>query len=1042
MKREFQFSEGTSNKFWTITLSGSSHTVQFGRVGTAGQTQTKDFASADEARKSFDKLVQEKVKKGYVELSAAVGEEPPAQPAAAVPAPAAPAKPAKMKPAVEEPAEVLPTSAPALASQTPVFSSLAELPRTLGLALEDHYWVTYKPHTPLPKPPVRPFDQADCVARIHKMSSPNGWYFDRKWEKAKINLGMTYQEADFWLMAMGCTEDTTGQLAERMTGFSARESGLSFDEIVNRLAQITFLPRDEMTVLLYLLLEPEVFAKVLMGKLVLHNLPAADLVPGLRSFVLPYLSDTELAELGKNITVPTPDKFPTDFYATPEAGFFLGAMLGKHAEIEAVVASWEDKRYQVQGGWQDHYHKPQLLIFGLGSSTLVEHHLRRLKLNLYKTDYLRAWLAHTEYRALDVVKDIIAGWANKDEAQKGMEIFTKVVAPEAAPCMVELMKTSRVPGMAKAWLDAHPEHTIAGLLPLLAEKSKFTDTAIEILRSLKRKGYEPFMRSCLNVVSPEAAAKAVQLVLDFAEKEYVPFNETTTPEWLKEALPPLKEFKKNRKPVWISLSDLPALTVDDFRLNEAQVEQLVTVLQNVSLETLKNKTSAPKGDGTLWVLSKNFREHFSPFVLDAFAWKLFEEWMASGASSKEAWAFLALGLLGTDPTALKLAALVRVWPGESQHQRAVSGLECLRAMGTDTALMQINGIAQKVAFKAIKARAQECMEEIASERNMSRAELEDRIVPDCGLDERGTRVFDFGARQFRFALGKEMKPMVRDEEGVFKPDLPKPNSKDTAEKAKIALEEWKLLKKQVAETAKIQAPRLEQAMVTERRWTVSEFEMLLVKHPLMTNLARLLVWSGYDKAGNLVKTFRVTEDQTYSNQTDDDTNLDGICTIGLAHPLHLSKEVLSTWGELLADYEIVPPFPQLTRPVFTLEESEATATDITRFAAVPLPAGTVMHGFVKLGWERGSGDDHGVVSEHVKHFVSARITAVVEFYGVPLGYSEGWEDQKLERCFFVPGLYKPRAYPEHKNKLKLGEIDPLAISEVLFDLTTVVGSRK
>lgn len=62
--RSLVFSEGTSNKFWKIELDGASHTVTFGRVGTAGQRQVKDFNDDAAARKSFDKLVAEKVKKG------------------------------------------------------------------------------------------------------------------------------------------------------------------------------------------------------------------------------------------------------------------------------------------------------------------------------------------------------------------------------------------------------------------------------------------------------------------------------------------------------------------------------------------------------------------------------------------------------------------------------------------------------------------------------------------------------------------------------------------------------------------------------------------------------------------------------------------------------------------------------------------------------------------------------------------------------------------------------------------------------------------
>ncbi len=57
--------------------------------------------------------------------------------------------------------------------------------------------------------------------------------------------------------------------------------------------------------------------------------------------------------------------------------------------------------------------------------------------------------------------------------------------------------------------------------------------------------------------------------------------------------------------------------------------------------------------------------------------------------------------------------MIKVWPGESQHQRAVLGLEILKTIGSDTALMQLNGIAQKVKFKGLKDMANTIMESIA-----------------------------------------------------------------------------------------------------------------------------------------------------------------------------------------------------------------------------------------------------------------------------------------------------------------------------------------
>jgi predicted DNA-binding WGR domain protein len=69
-RREFQFQDGSSDKFWVIDLKGKSFTVQFGRTGTAGQTQTKAFSSAAEAEKACEKLIAEKVNKGYQEVGA------------------------------------------------------------------------------------------------------------------------------------------------------------------------------------------------------------------------------------------------------------------------------------------------------------------------------------------------------------------------------------------------------------------------------------------------------------------------------------------------------------------------------------------------------------------------------------------------------------------------------------------------------------------------------------------------------------------------------------------------------------------------------------------------------------------------------------------------------------------------------------------------------------------------------------------------------------------------------------------------------------
>ena len=65
--RHFEFIGGSSRKFWEITVSGNSFTVRFGRIGTAGQSQTKTFADEAKMKSEAENLIAEKVKKGYVE---------------------------------------------------------------------------------------------------------------------------------------------------------------------------------------------------------------------------------------------------------------------------------------------------------------------------------------------------------------------------------------------------------------------------------------------------------------------------------------------------------------------------------------------------------------------------------------------------------------------------------------------------------------------------------------------------------------------------------------------------------------------------------------------------------------------------------------------------------------------------------------------------------------------------------------------------------------------------------------------------------------
>ena len=514
----------------------------------------------------------------------------------------------------------------------------------------------------------------------------------------------------------------------------------------------------------------------------------------------------------------------------------------------------------------------------------------------------------------------------------------------------------------------------------------------------------------------------------------------------KDLLAQISQIVLVAKPVtWVTSSDLPQLTIrvttEDgsstlYGLTEHQILAILVALKNSTFESIHP-------------LIPLLKHHADRASLDQFIWGLFQRWINLGASSKEKWAMQALGLLGSDSTVLQLTPLIRAWPGESQHPRAVLGLQCLRAIGTDGALMQINSIAQKIKYQGLKAKAVKCMEQLAQERGLSREQLEDRIVPDLDLDERGMRTFDYGPRQFTLMMGADLKPVVRDQAGKLKSSLPKPNRKDDPEKASSAQMDWKLVKKQVQEVLKIQGPRLEMAMVTERSWTPQEFRPLLAKHPLMTHLVQRLVWGEFDRTDHLIRTFRVSEDQTYADCEDNEITLEDLHGIRVVHPLHLDGDLRSTWVQILGDYEIIPPFPQLDRQIYGLDPDERKAQEINRFKDKPVPSLALVRNLQKLGWQRGRLHDHGDYSVHYKYFPRQDITAIIgdyEYVHVETGSMED-RSETINRCGFVKGLYQPeffpddrhRYYPDDRPLLDLAELPPLVVSEVLRELHIVIG---
>ncbi len=940
---------------------------------------------------------------------------------------------------------------------------------SIELFPEDYFWITWQAPTPLVRPSVQPFNLKDALARLKKTRILN--YDVRSvWSRAHIAPALSAEEAHFWFYAMTgipesasypCDFNQANAIWKQLLAIMPRMdmyAPLTLEEVRKAIIQAYSHVTPEWILPLYYLLPLESFTKLLIEadglparaledeqyivpwfKLsgeVLRNEIFYKLLTGFRLFILPYLTPAERTHL-RELMLPLPAGTP----AIEQGYYRLAAILGLYDAVHTLL---QDPSALQQ------YQAPQEIIFGLENSALIIDAIRHRNIGPQTPEQIRGWLALTGTRALDVVTRGILSVCEitpeennnhltwnapvskklSEQIEPHLQALAQVHAPEVAFPMLQFYVQGPHSTVTQRWLLSHPEFSIAGLIPWIDKTRKLNSAILDWLGIFYRQGYEETIRTHLKALAPPAAGKIMEAILKNVD-EVIPLWDTAAlPTWWTEHLPNAQTIT-DHKITWIDPLLLPPLVIEGRRLPPEQIETLLVILKLTPL-------TQERPPLLLELKQRSRRESLSHFL-----WELFELWLKNGSIPAEKWAMKALGLLGDDTIALKLTPLIRRWPGENQHHRSVMGLECLEAIGTDLALMQINHIAQKAPFKGIKARAQQALEAIARKRNLTCDQLEDRLVPDCELNDHGDRTFDFGPRQFKFKFNAELKPLIQDADGRLKTDLPKPNSKDDPEKSARAVADWKILKKQIRDTAVLQTIRLEQAMIAERRWQSGEFQLLFVRHPFMINLTRMLVWGAYDRENNLTATFRVTEDQTLADADDNLLTLSDRLTIGIVHPFYLPEQQKNNWNERFHDYEILQPFPQLNREIYTATAEELPDTKFTRWNDIKIPAAALISTLEKRGWIRDPSADGGAFYNHARLFPAADITAVIEYTGVYMGEMAKGEDQKIEQCFFLKGQHTQIAYLNHCHlkALPLIDIPPLLISEVLRDLTFIATQK-
>ncbi|MEZ4236392.1 MAG: WGR domain-containing protein [Myxococcota bacterium] len=75
--RRFEYIQGNQAKFWEVTRRGATLTMASGRIGGTAKSRTKQLPDYMAAEQEFDRLIRDKLRRGYVEVEEASEPEAP-----------------------------------------------------------------------------------------------------------------------------------------------------------------------------------------------------------------------------------------------------------------------------------------------------------------------------------------------------------------------------------------------------------------------------------------------------------------------------------------------------------------------------------------------------------------------------------------------------------------------------------------------------------------------------------------------------------------------------------------------------------------------------------------------------------------------------------------------------------------------------------------------------------------------------------------------------------------------------------------------------
>ncbi|MBL8261671.1 MAG: DUF4132 domain-containing protein [Xanthomonadaceae bacterium] len=349
--------------------------------------------------------------------------------------------------------------------------------------------------------------------------------------------------------------------------------------------------------------------------------------------------------------------------------------------------------------------------------------------------------------------------------------------------------------------------------------------------------------------------------------------------------------------------------------------------------------------------------HLSRERRAALAELLFELWLAANGDRKLIWLLLFMAPCGDDRLLEPLSTAFKSWHKRAKP-KAVTVLKTMASLDTAYALSHVYEVYSKATYSyAIRIGAKEALQAAAARRGCTLADLADEITPDFGLTAQG-RVFDFGTVQYTMQVGTDLDlRFTHHGTGKTAKTLPKAKDGEDADARAEADAAIKVLRGGLKKVVKLQAQRLEDAMVIERSWPAARWRVLFVDHAVLGLIGQGLVWTRLDADGEARGSFRISEDRSLIDAADQPVTLADDERVRLWHPSLASAGEVQAWTAHLADYEVKPFLEQVRRPVVQLSAEQADGHSFGPHATVKVAQSTIKYGLE--GWNYQISDQDG-----------------------------------------------------------------------------------